>query len=334
VKINLEEQNEDHFTQLVINEEDLNQYKRLDIYLKEKLKEYSRNFIKNIFEQGLIYCNDENIKLALKKMPKVDTEIIIEIPPPVDTKAKPQNIPLEILHEDEYLIIINKPAGLVVHPAPGHPDNTLVNAILYHCKDIKGVGNEKRPGIVHRLDMGTTGVMVVAKQHKCHELLVEMFSKHDILRKYEALTLKSPNLMQGSVDAPIGRSPYDRKKMRAKVRNSKRAVTKYKVLKKYGNFTHIELTLETGRTHQIRVHLEQILKTPIINDYLYSNPKQQHQILPSKAKDVILNYKYPLLHAKELGFIHPITKKDLHFISKPPKIFLDVLDQLKINEEK
>ncbi|MBL7664775.1 MAG: RluA family pseudouridine synthase [Bacteriovoracaceae bacterium] len=311
---------------LTVEANDL-QFKRLDVYLTQKIKTLSRNSIKKLFEEDCIYS--ATTKLELKKMPPAKTEIIVEIPPPAPTEIQAQNIPLEFLYEDEFLAIINKPAGLVVHPAPGNYDKTLVNAILYHCPDLKGVGNEKRPGIVHRLDKGTSGVMVVAKEHKTHEKLVEIFSKHDINRQYMALVLGTKIDPKGILKSNIGRNPQNRLKMKANVRVGKDAITHYKVLEYFKAASLMEMTLETGRTHQIRVHLSQLLHRPIINDELYGNKTQEEKTLPPAALKIFKEYEHPFLHAKILGFKHPMTGKDLHFETPPPNMFQEVWKALK-----
>lgn len=308
---------------------DVQQFKRLDAFLAAKLPEYSRSLIKKFFQDGKIQLSDSSVKVELKKMPPQGTCIFFEIPPVKDVDIEPQNIPLDILFEDEHLIIINKPAGLVVHPAPGNPDKTLVNAILYHCPDLKGIGNEKRPGIVHRLDKGTSGVMVVAKNQKCHEGLVNLFSTHDIERRYEAIVLGARIQPVQTLESTIGRSPHNRLKMAANVKNGKKALTHMKVLEFFDKFSHVELKLETGRTHQIRVHLSQLLNSPIVNDPLYGRSREEVHFQTSSMKNILKGYEYPLLHAKELGFIHPITGESLNYQTRPPQIFLDVLESLK-----
>lgn len=311
---------------LLITDEDRQSFKRLDHYLVQRFPDLSRSLIKKIFDNGDITATQDQ-KLELKKMPPSGTEIEIDIPPPLPTEIIAQNIPLDILYEDEWLIVINKPAGLCVHPAPGHPDQTLVNAILWHCPNLHGVGQEKRPGIVHRLDLGTSGVMVVAKEHKTHEELVSLFSKHEILREYEAITWGRAKETKGCIRTLINRHPQNRLKMSANVKHGKNAVTYYE-LKKISekiNLSHLSLRLETGRTHQIRVHLSQILHTPILNDELYSDITNQRKQLPALITDIIGNYKYPFLHAKVLGFKHPITGQELKWEVAAPEIFLKVL---------
>lgn len=307
---------------VTVTDSDREEYKRLDVFLTEKLP-FSRSTIKRMFEDEEI---SSETKLSLNKMPPTGTVIEVEVPPPVPTDIIPENIPLDILFEDQHLIIINKPAGLVVHPAPGHYTGTLVNAILHHCPDLKGIGAEKRPGIVHRLDMGTSGVMVVAKDQATHEGLVSLFSVHDIERKYEALVAGQPSIHSGTIETTIGRHPTHRQKMAANVKNGKRAVTHYKTLKQFDGAAHMELRLETGRTHQIRVHMSQILHTPIFCDPVYGGSDSHLKKAPDSIRQELMDYPYQLLHAKELGFIHPITKEKLHFTSPPPEIFRKALE--------
>ncbi|MCP4914326.1 MAG: RluA family pseudouridine synthase [Oligoflexia bacterium] len=306
--------------------EELLKLKRLDKVLVEKVPSLSRNVIKNLFENGHINC--DTAKLELKKIPPVGTVITVDIPEPEPSDAQPENIPLEIMYQDEHLVIVNKPAGMVTHPAPGNYTGTLVNAILYHCPDLKGVGDIKRPGIVHRLDKGTSGVMVIAKTPKCHEGLVNLFSTHDIVREYECLIMGIKYLPNGTLKSHIGRDPNNRLKMANNVRNAKHAITHYKVQKFYENVAHAIMTLETGRTHQIRVHLSGLLKSPILCDETYGNPKQQMKRIPAELAKVLKDYPYPLLHARKLGFIHPITKEELIFEKEPPQIFREALDVL------
>lgn len=311
--------------EITVTEADRDEFKRLDVFLAARLSQFSRSTIKRLFEEEEI---SSSIKLTLNKMPPVGTVIEVEVPPPVPTDLLAENIPLEILFEDEHLLIVNKPAGLVVHPAPGHYTGTLVNAVLYHCPDLKGIGSEKRPGIVHRLDMGTSGVMVVAKEQKTHEALVGLFSAHDIERRYEALVIGGPRDLNGKIETTIGRHPQNRLKMAVNVKIGKRAVTYYSVLERFKNCTHMELKLETGRTHQIRVHLSSILQTPILCDPLYGAGSSHLQKLPEVIRNRLTGYPFQLLHAKVLGFKHPITGEMLHFTSPPPAIFQDVLQFL------
>lgn len=310
-----------------VENEDQN-FKRLDAFLSHKFPEHSRSIIKKFFEAGLFHSPNYK-KLELKKMPPEGTIIIFDEPIPQPVDILPENIPLEILFEDDHLIILNKPAGLVVHPAPGNYTGTLVNAILHHCPNLAGIGNEKRPGIVHRLDKGTSGIMVVAKNQKTHEELVKLFSTHDIDRYYEAIVVGARIPQEKTMESIMGRSPNNRLKMSTNVKNGKKAITHLKALEFFHHFTHVELKLETGRTHQIRVHLSELLKSPILNDELYGHPNAEKNHLPSQLKALLKDYEHPLLHAKVLGFIHPITKEKLYFEKEPPKIFLESLEVLK-----
>lgn len=312
--------------ELEVTPEDKAEFKRLDVYLVHKLPQFSRSTIKRLFEADDI---SSTIQLSLNKLPPVGTKIEIEVPPPIPTDLIAENIPLEILFEDEHLIIINKPAGLVVHPAPGHYTGTLVNAILYHCPDLKGIGAEKRPGIVHRLDMGTSGVMVVAKTQAAHEGLVSLFSVHDIERKYEAICVGHPKDLNGKIETTIGRHPTNRLKMMAGVKDGKKAITFFKILSDFKILSHLEFKLETGRTHQIRVHASQMLHTPILCDPLYGSTDLHSKRLPEHIREVLKDYPYQLLHAKELGFVHPITKEKLHFSALPPQIFQDTIKAIQ-----
>jgi 23S rRNA pseudouridine1911/1915/1917 synthase len=305
---------------ITVTNEDREEFKRLDVFLAQKLPQFSRSTIRRLYDDEEI--SSETVKLSVNKMPPAGTVIEIEVPPPVPTDLIAENIPLDILFEDQHLIIINKPAGLVVHPAPGHYTGTLVNAILFHCgNELKGIGAEKRPGIVHRLDMGTSGVMVVAKDQATHEGLVSLFSVHDIERKYEALVGGQPPVHSGTITTTIGRHPTHRQKMAANVKNGKKAVTHYKTLKQYNGAALMELRLMTGRTHQIRVHMSQMLHTPVLCDPIYGGSDSHLKRAPASVRQRLIDYPYQLLHAKELGFVHPITKEKLHFTAPPPEIF-------------
>lgn len=319
----------DEIRSLVVTEEDRLLFKRLDLFLVSKLNDISRSLIKKIFDNDDI-TSPLGTKLELKKMPLAGTIIEIDIPPPLPTDIKAQNIPLEILYEDEWLIIINKKAGMCVHPAPGHPDQTLVNAILFHCPDLKGIGQEKRPGIVHRLDLGTSGVMVVAKEQKTHEELVTLFSTHDIEREYIAILWGKPTLPKGRIETFYGRHPVSRLKMSAELKAGKKAITHYELIKYHEKYklSLMNFRLETGRTHQIRVHASQILRTPLLNDALYADVAGQKNKIDVDLLNIFKDYPYPFLHAKVLGFIHPKTKQALRFETLPPEQFTQVMDQL------
>lgn len=317
---------------LVISAQDIEDHKRFDQFLSAKLEDLSRNFIKYLYEAGQI-TSTPSIKLKLNKMPPAGTTINLQVPPPPPMDAEAEDIPLPILYEDEHLVIVNKPAGMVTHPAPGNYTGTLVNAILHHCPDLRGIGDAKRPGIVHRLDKGTSGIMVVAKTQKCHEGLVLLFSKHDIDRVYQALCVGRGYAVAGKLEANIGRHPANRLKMAANVKNGRDAITHYKVLKEFEGCTHVECVLETGRTHQIRVHLATLMNASLLCDTTYGNVKQQLTRIPKELAEHLKEYPFPLLHARKLGFIHPITKEKLEFEQEPPEVFSKALSILEnVNE--
>lgn len=309
--------------ELTIEATDLVAYSRLDQYLADKTGE-SRSRIKSLFEQDKVFAS---CPLSLKKMPPVGTQVIVELPEPIPSVARPENLPLEILYQDEHLLFINKEAGMVTHPAPGNYTGTLVNAVLYHCPDLTGIGDQIRPGIVHRLDKGTSGVMVVAKTQKCHEGLVKLFAAHDIDRIYHCLAIGPECPVAGTLRSTIGRHPTQRLKMAANVPNGKNAITHYRILKQRERIKYFEVTLETGRTHQIRVHLSQLLKQQLLMDPLYGNPGLHLTMIPKDWQDILKDYPYPLLHAHTLGLVHPITGEYLRFSSPPPHPFDQVLEK-------
>ena len=304
--------------------EDHEEFTRLDQVLASKL-EQSRSFLKELYKKGAITSES---KIELKKMPPVGTEITINIPEPRESTAKPEDIPLKILFEDEHLAIVVKPVGMVTHPAPGNYTGTLVNAILHHCKDIQGVGDEKRPGIVHRLDKGTSGVMVVAKNQKCHEGLVKLFQAHDIDRYYEAISTSTKLNAEGRLESTIGRHPNNRLKMTTNIRGGKNSITNYKVLKYYDNVTHVQLKLETGRTHQIRVHMTH-LHYPLVGDPVYGGRLRLPAGASEEVADAVKNFKRQALHAKKLTLIHPESGKEMSWEVDLPEDMLYLLAMLK-----
>ncbi len=311
-----------------VQAEDLIEFKRLDQFLVSRLETMSRSLVKKLFEKDQIKISSPSPwKVELKKMPPVGSCIEVCIPPPELADLLPENIPLDILFEDEYLLVINKPAGMVVHPGAGNWQGTLVNAILYHCKDLQGIGGVERPGIVHRLDKGTSGVMVVAKEQKTHEALVDLFARHDIERRYEALSLYKGDRLEGTIKSQIGRSQRDRQKMSSHCRHGKTAITHYKVLERFTHFSHMELRLETGRTHQIRVHLAEIMNGPVLMDPQYGNPVRHIRLLKTELAEKVGDYPYPFLHAKVLGFVHPITKQEMYFEQKAPDLFQEIIEK-------
>lgn len=316
------------------SEEDIQKFRRLDHFLEESMPEMNRTQIKKLHELGC-FSNKDSTPISLSKKPSMGLTIYFT-PPNEDIFrkeeliAKAANIPLDILFEDEYLAIINKQVGLVTHPAPGHPDNTLVNAILFHFGLINTKIGNYRPGIVHRLDKGTSGIMVVAKNEMAQEKLIDIFSRHDIVRKYQSLSFGIPKNNSGIIESTIGRHPVHRQKMKANTINGKPAITHYKLLKYFKGFSHFELTLETGRTHQIRVHLAQIIGNPILMDSVYSTPSQHLKYMPEKAKILLKDYDYPLLHACHLSFEHPITKNRISYSINPPELYQNVQAALEL----
>ncbi len=288
---------------------------RLDKILSLALSDYSRSFIQNLFADGLVSCNSKNVSKSFK--PKSGDIISFIIPEPKELSLEPQNIPLDIFYEDNDLLVVNKPRGMVVHPAPGNYDSTLVNALLYHCKgNLSGINGVVRPGIVHRIDKDTSGLLLVAKNDSAHVSLSSQISDHSLDREYRAVIhgyLKEP---EGTIDAPIGRCPNDRKKMCVTNQNSKNAVTHYKVIEEYKDFSFIALKLETGRTHQIRVHMS-YLGHPVAGDYVYG-PKNGVSYLNGQC-----------LHAAILGFDHPSTGEHIRLESPLPNYFTDFLGRIK-----
>jgi 23S rRNA pseudouridine1911/1915/1917 synthase len=284
----------------------------------------SRERVKALIAQGLV-----EIGGALASQPSAKiaagTAFVIHLPLPADAHASPQDIPLVIPYEDEHLIVIDKPAGLVVHPAAGNPDGTLVNALLHHCKgQLSGIGGVARPGIVHRIDKDTSGLLVVAKSDLAHEELAKQFADHSIERVYRAVVAGHPKPAEGTVSARVGRSDRDRKKMAVLADDSSRgkhAVTHYKLLKLLNDCALIECRLETGRTHQVRVHMASI-GHPLLGDPVYGKT-------PASLRDLLktLNFSRQALHAAELGFIHPATGDKLHFRSDTPPDMKELIDQ-------
>ncbi|MFV0504015.1 MAG: RluA family pseudouridine synthase [Lachnospirales bacterium] len=287
---------------------------RIDKFLFDQLN-VSRSHIKKKIDEGQILVNQEITKASYKL--RLDDEIeILDIEPKV-LKIKEENIPLDIFYEDQDVIVINKPQGMVVHPAPGNYSGTLVNALIYHCKDLSGINGELRPGIVHRIDKNTSGLLVCTKNDNAHNFLAEQFFNHTIKREYYAITVNNVVLDKGTINKPLARHGLDRKK-RAIDRRGKEAITHYEVIERYSKYTLVRLTLETGRTHQIRVHLASI-GNAVLGDDMYS----QH-----KGK---LNLQGQLLHAKTLGFIHPTTKEYMEFDSPLPEHFLKAIRYIKSN---
>ncbi len=298
-----------------LNITDENSEKRIDRFLSEYFSEYSRSFFQKLIKEKQILVNKKEIKSNYKL--NRDDMVEITIPDPEILDVEPENIPLDILYEDEDLIIVNKPKGMVVHPSAGHYSNTLVNALLYHCKDqLSGINGTMRPGIVHRIDQNTTGSLVVCKNDFSHNSLAEQLKEHSITRKYRAIVHGILKEDEGTIDQPIGRHPIDRKKMAINHKNGKYAVTHYRVLERFQNFTYIECQLETGRTHQIRVHMSSI-HHPILGDDVYG---------PSKCP---YHLQGQTLHAMVIGFVHPRTETYLEITAPLPTYFEELLCKLR-----
>ena len=287
--------------------------KRLDIYLSEKNKQLSRSAIQRLAKEEQILVNSKNSKASYSVQ---EGDIVtLEEPEPKEIKLKAQNIPLEIIYEDKDIIVINKPKGLVVHPANGNPDGTLVNAIMAICKNsLSGIGGEIRPGIVHRLDKDTSGILIVAKNDQAHVNLSEQIKNREVKKTYIALVRGIVKENNATIDMPIGRSQKDRKKM-AVNKNGKQAITHIKVIKRYDGYTLLEVNIETGRTHQIRVHLSEI-GYPVVGDMVYSNGKNKFGV------------EGQCLHAKSLEFKHPITGKQMYLEAELPKYFREIINKL------
>ena len=288
--------------------------KRIDVFAAENYEELSRSGLKKIIDGGGVTVNNKTVKANYKL--RTGDIVAMNIPESVPLEIIPQNIPLDILYEDDDVIVINKPQGMVVHPAPGHYTDTLVNALLYHCGDsLSGINGIMRPGIVHRIDMDTSGVIMAAKNNNAHRSLALQLAEHSITRKYNAIVYNNIKEDEGTIDKPLGRNPSDRKKM-AVVPGGRRAVTHYRVLDRLGKFTYIEAQLETGRTHQIRVHMT-YAGHPLLGDSVYGPKKQP------------FNLKGQVLHARVLGFVHPVTGKYMEFESPLPEYFQKLLERCR-----
>lgn len=290
---------------------------RIDKFLSCRLEEVSRSYIQKLIKEGHVSVNGKPVKANYKL--GAGDEICVEIPEAKEPDILPENIPLDILYEDQDILVVNKPKGMVVHPAAGHYSGTLVNALMYHCKDsLSGINGVMRPGIVHRIDMDTTGSLLVCKNDEAHRILAEQLKEHTIRREYHAIVYGNIQEDTGTVDAPIGRHPTDRKKMSINHKNGKRAVTHYEVLERFGNFTYICCRLETGRTHQIRVHMAS-LHHPLLGDEVYG---------PS-SRPPFSGLKGQVLHAKILGIHHPSTGEYMEFDAPLPEYFVDLLQKLR-----
>lgn len=303
-----EDENYDEDDELIIVSDKENE--RVDVYISGMFEDMSRNSAQKLIADGNITVNDKIIKANYKI--KINDSIRIILPEPEVLDVAAENIPIDIVYEDDDLAVINKPQGMVVHPAPGHYSGTLVNGLMYHLKNLSSINGVMRPGIVHRLDMNTSGLMLVAKNDKAHNFLARCLKEHSINRIYYALVEGNIKDDSGVIDAPLGRSEKDRKKRTVTYKNSKNAVTNFCVVERYGKFTLIKLKLETGRTHQIRVHMKYI-GHPVVGDDVYGSKTNKFGL------------KGQLLHSKSVGFVHPTTGKYMEFESDLPEIFQKVL---------
>ena len=287
---------------------------RIDALLARTLPSLSRSQVQKLLEQGMVTLNGRELKKNFRCSAGECYELLL--PEPDDLPLIPQNIPLDVVYEDGDLIVINKPRGLVVHPAPGHPDGTLVNTLLYHCGDsLSGIGGQRRPGIVHRIDKDTSGLLIAAKNDFAHQGLSAQLADHSLCREYEALVRGNFKQDSGTIDKPIGRHPIDRKRMAVTDKNSKPAVTHWQLLASYRGYSHILCRLETGRTHQIRVHMASI-GHPLLGDFTYGAPS------PEKGLEG------QCLHARRLRFVHPRTGEHVLLETELPAYFTDVLARL------
>lgn len=287
---------------------------RIDKYLAEYMKEYSRSFLQKLIKDGQVLVNGKKIKNHYRV--QEEDRIQIDIPEPLQTDILPEDLHLNIVYEDESVLIVNKPKGMVVHPSAGHASGTLVNGLMYHCKDnLSGINGILRPGIVHRIDMDTTGLLIVCKNDQAHNCIAGQLKEHSITRRYHALVKGHLKDMEGTVDAPVGRNPNNRLKMAVNPIHGKPAVTHYRVLESFPSCTYIECRLETGRTHQIRVHMASI-GHPLIGDTLYGGP-------------AVKQVQGQMLHAKIIGFIHPVTRSYMEFDSELPEYFQEILQKVR-----
>lgn len=286
---------------------------RIDRFLAAQEEDWSRSQVQKWLKEGRVTVNGEPVKANYRLEP--DDEIVLRVPPPKDLAVEPEPMDLDIVYEDGDVVVVNKPRGLVVHPAPGHLSGTLVNGLLYHCRDLSGIGGVLRPGIVHRIDKDTSGLLVVAKNDRAHLSLAKQFKDHTVTRRYVALVHGEVAHDRGTIDAPIGRDPQNRQRMAVLPKSGKRAVTHFAVLERFPAYTLLELKLETGRTHQIRVHMK-FIGHPVVGDPKYG----PRRTLPIDGQ---------ALHAGVLGFVHPRTGAYLEFNAPLPEDMARLIDQLR-----
>lgn len=289
---------------------------RIDKALTLLVDSLSRSFISKLIKDNCVFVNQKPVKSSY--ILKTDDDVFFSLPPSVQPDIKPENIPLDILYEDKDVIVINKPKGMVVHPAAGHYSGTLVNALMYHCgRELSGINGVLRPGIVHRIDMNTTGSLIVCKNDFSHNNIATQLKEHSITRRYHAICYGVLKEDTGTINKPIGRHPNDRKKMAVTSHNGKEAITHYKVIQRFANYTYLECQLETGRTHQIRVHMASI-GHPLLGDDVYAT-----------GRKCSFNLSGQTLHAKILGFQHPVTNEYIETDAPLPEYFIGLLNKLK-----
>lgn len=308
--LNITEENEDeNEDNEILIESDINN-ERIDVYVSGKFENMSRSSVQKLISDGNIIVNNKIVKSNYKV--KLNDSILVLLPEPEILDIDAENIPIDIVYEDDDLAVVNKAQGMVVHPAPGHYSGTLVNGLMYHLKNLSSINGVMRPGIVHRLDMNTSGLMLVAKNDKSHNFLAKCLKEHSINRIYYALVEGNIKEDSGTIDAPLGRSEKDRKKRTVTYKNSKKAITNFWVLERYGKYTLVKLKLETGRTHQIRVHMKHI-SHPVVGDDVYGSKINKFGL------------KGQLLHSKSVGFVHPTTGEYMEFESELPDYFQRVI---------
>lgn len=298
---------------------------RIDAFIARSVEGLTRSAAQRLTEEGRVTVRGGKAKPSLKL--RGGEEIVVEIPPPVPAEPQAEEIPLDILYEDRDVVVVNKPAGMVVHPAAGNPAGTLVNALLGHCTDLSGIGGELRPGIVHRIDKDTSGILVVAKSDRAHHSLAHQFKEHTIKRVYLALVFGSPKEDRGKIEAAIGRHPVDRKKMSGTARRGKHAVTHWRVQGRFNGITLLQLRLETGRTHQIRVHLSEA-GHPLVGDAVYGGSGRLANIQDPLLRQLIKELGRQALHAKTLGFIHPVSGEYMEFDTEIPEDMARIIGYL------
>ncbi len=298
---------------------------RLDLFVSSRLAGETRAAVQRLIESGDVRVDGHQVRPSLKL--KGGERISVDIPEPVEAEPQAESIPLDVLYEDADLIVVNKPAGMVVHPGAGNSSGTLVNALLGHCTDLSGIGGELRPGIVHRLDKGTSGVMVAAKSDRAHQGLSAQFHVHSIKRIYQALVFGNPPEDSGRIENVIGRHPTERLRQSGKARHGKNAVTRWRVKGRYGRISLMELRLETGRTHQIRVHLTEA-GFPLLGDPLYPDGGRTNNLADPRLRKMISSLGRQALHARTLGFIHPVSGEYREFTAEMPGDMQAICDYL------